>query len=400
MSAIEKIKAKAKANVKHIVLPEGTEPRTVQASAKILAEGIAKVTLIGNVDEVKKVAAETGTDLTGVAIIDPAASEKSAAYTELLYNLRKAKGMTMEQAEELVTKNTLYYGTLMLKAGDADGMVAGAINSTGNVLRPALQIIKTAPGIKVVSSCFIMELPDQKWGDDGVMVFGDCAVIPNPTAEELAAIAIASAESGEQLVDLDPRVAMLSFSTKGSAKHENVTKVQEATALAKELAPDLKLDGELQADAALVESVGQLKSPGSTVAGHANTLIFPDLQAGNIGYKLVQRLAGAEAIGPIIQGLAMPVSDLSRGCSVEGLVVDLTGMPHHIPQIFYDGGGQIDLIHAVSADDDGVGTVLPRPIAEGHGKRPLNDTQIGIVSAEDEGGGFGSFHLDDSLIHV
>jgi len=320
MSAIDKIKAKAKANVKHIVLPEGTEPRTVQASAKILKEGVASVTLLGNPEEVKKVAAETGTDLTGVAIIDPATSEKSAAYAELLFELRKAKGMTPEQATELVTKNTLYYGAVMLKAGDADGMVAGAINSTGNVLRPALQIIKTAPGIKVVSSCFIMELPDHQWGDNGVMIFGDCAVIPNPTAEELAAIAIASAASGKQLVDVDPRVAMLSFSTKGSAKHDNVTKVQEATRLAKEQAPDLQLDGELQADAALVESVGQLKSPGSTVAGHANVLVFPDLQAGNIGYKLVQRLAGAEAIGPIIQGLAKPVSDLSRGCSVDDIV--------------------------------------------------------------------------------
>ena len=320
MSAIEKIKAKARADVKHIVLPEGAEPRTVQASAKILKEGVARVTLLGNPDEVRKVAAETGTDLTGVAIIDPATSEKSAAYAELLYELRKAKGMTPEQATELVTKNTLYYGAVMLKAGDADGMVAGAINSTGNVLRPALQIIKTAPGITVVSSCFIMELPDPKWGDNGVMIFGDCAVIPNPTAEELAAIAIASAASGKQLVDINPRVAMLSFSTKGSAKHENVTKVQEATKLAHELAPDLQLDGELQADAALVESVGQLKSPGSTVAGHANVLVFPDLQAGNIGYKLVQRLAGAEAIGPIIQGLAKPVSDLSRGCSVDDIV--------------------------------------------------------------------------------
>ncbi|HIR80781.1 MAG TPA: phosphate acetyltransferase [Candidatus Limiplasma merdipullorum] len=320
MSAIEKIKAKARADVKHIVLPEGTEPRTVQASAKILKEGVARVTLLGNPEEVRKVAAETGTDLTGVAIIDPATSEKSAAYAELLYELRKAKGMTPEQATELVTKNPLYYGAVMLKAGDADGMVAGAINSTGNVLRPALQIIKTAPGIKVVSSCFIMELPDPKWGDNGVMIFGDCAVIPNPTAEELAAIAIASAASGKQLVDINPRVAMLSFSTKGSAKHENVTKVQEATKLAHELAPDLQLDGELQADAALVESVGQLKSPGSTVAGHANVLVFPDLQAGNIGYKLVQRLAGAEAIGPIIQGLAKPVSDLSRGCSVDDIV--------------------------------------------------------------------------------
>ena len=320
MSAIEKIKAKARADVKHIVLPEGTEPRTVQASAKILKEGVARVTLLGNPDEVRKVAAETGTDLTGVAIIDPATSEKRAAYADLLYELRKAKGMTPEQATELVTKNPLYYGAVMLKAGDADGMVAGAINSTGNVLRPALQIIKTAPGIKVVSSCFIMELPDPKWGDNGVMIFGDCAVIPNPTAEELAPIAIASAASGKQLVDINPRVAMLSFSTKGSAKHDNVTKVQEATKLAHELAPDLQLDGELQADAALVESVGQLKSPGSTVAGHANVLVFPDLQAGNIGYKLVQRLAGAEAIGPIIQGLAKPVSDLSRGCSVDDIV--------------------------------------------------------------------------------
>ena len=320
MSAIEKIKAKARADVKHIVLPEGTEPRTVQASAKILKEGVARVTLLGNPDEVRKVAAETGTDLTGVAIIDPATSEKSAAYADLLYELRKAKGMTPEQATELVTKNPLYYGAVMLKAGDADGMVAGAINSTGNVLRPALQIIKTAPGIKVVSSCFIMELPDPKWGDNGVMIFGDCAVIPNPTAEELAAIAIASAASGKQLVDINPRVAMLSFSTKGSAKHDNVTKVQEATKLAHELAPDLQLDGELQADAALEQSVGQLKSPGSTVAGHANVLVFPDLQAGNIGYKLVQRLAGAEAIGPIIQGLAKPVSDLSRGCSVDDIV--------------------------------------------------------------------------------
>ena len=320
MSAIEKIKAKAKSSVKHIVLPEGSEPRTVQASAKIVAQGIARVTLLGNLEEIRNVAAETGTDLAGVEIIDPAAGEKSAAYSALLFELRKAKGMTEEQARELVTGNTLYYGAVMLKAGDADGMVAGAINSTGNVLRPALQIIKTAPGIKVVSSCFIMELPDQKWGDDGVMIFGDCAVIPNPTAEELAAIAIASAESGRQLVDLDPRVAMLSFSTKGSAKHDLVTKVQEATALAKELAPELQLDGELQADAALVESVGQLKSPGSAVAGHASVLVFPDLQAGNIGYKLVQRLAGAEAIGPIIQGLAKPVSDLSRGCSVDDIV--------------------------------------------------------------------------------
>ena len=320
MSAIEKIKAKAKQNVKHIVLPEGCEPRTVQASAMILAEGVAKVTLLGDSAEIAKVAKETGTDLTGVTVIDPKNSDKSAAYTELLCELRKAKGMTMEQAKELVTGNTLYYGAVMVKAGDADGMVAGAINSTGNVLRPALQIIKTAPGIKVVSSCFVMEVPDKAYGEDGVMIFGDCAVIPNPSAEELAAIAIASAKTGKELMDIDPKVAMLSFSTKGSAKDDLVTKVQEATAIAHELAPDLQLDGELQADAALVESVGQLKSPGSTVAGHANVLIFPDLQAGNIGYKLVQRLAGADAVGPIVQGLAKPVNDLSRGCSVEDIV--------------------------------------------------------------------------------
>lgn len=320
MTAIEKIIAKAKSNVQHIILAEGTEPRTVQASAKIVAEGIAKVTLIGNPDEIAKVAAETNTDLTGVAIIDPATSEKTAEYANLLFELRKAKGMTIEQATELVTKNTLYYGTVMLKNGDADGMVAGAINSTGNVLRPALQIIKTAPGIKVVSSCFVMEVPDKKWGDNGVLIFGDCGVIPDPTSEELAAIAIASAETGKQLVNIDPKVAMLSFSTKGSAKHDDVTKVQQATAIAKELAPDLALDGELQADAALVESVGALKAPGSTVAGHANVLIFPDLGAGNIGYKLVQRLAGGTALGPIIQGLAKPVCDLSRGCSVDDIV--------------------------------------------------------------------------------
>ena len=320
MSVIDKIKAKAKTNVKHIVLAEGSEPRTVQAARSITDLGIAKVTLLGDLKEIQETATKTGTDLTGVAMTDPKTSDKLAAYTQLLYDLRKSKGMTMEEAADLASNNTLYFGALMVKADDADGMVAGAINSTGNVLRPALQIIKTEPGISVVSSSFIMEVPNHSYGMDGVMIFGDCAVIPDPTADQLAAIAVSSAQTGVQLVGLDPKVAMLSFSTKGSAKHDLVTKVQEATQKVHELAPNLQCDGELQADAALVESVGQLKSPGSKVAGHANVLVFPDLQAGNIGYKLVQRLAGAVAVGPIIQGLAKPVNDLSRGCSVEDIV--------------------------------------------------------------------------------
>lgn len=320
MSIVEKIKAKAKSDVKKIVLPEGTEPRTVKASALIVKEGVAKVSLIGDRNEIAKVAAENQVDLIGVEIIDPKTSLKTKEYADLLLELRKSKGMTAEQALDLCLNNTLYYGVLMVKTGDADGMVAGAINSTGNVLRPSLQVLKTAPGIKVVSSCMIMETQAKEYGKDGVLVFADCAVMPNPSAEELAAIAIASAQSAKELVELDPKIAMLSFSTKGSAKHELVDKVVEATSIVKSLVPNLKVDGELQADAALVESVGQLKSPGSSVAGHANVLVFPDLQAANIGYKIVQRLGKAEATGPIIQGLAKPVNDLSRGCSVEDIV--------------------------------------------------------------------------------
>ncbi|MEE0681050.1 MAG: phosphate acetyltransferase [Candidatus Gastranaerophilaceae bacterium] len=319
MSVIEQIKAKAKSNKKFILLPEGTEERTIQAAALITEEGIAKVALMGDELEIADKAAALGVNLNGVEIINPVTSAKFKDFSEKFYEMRKAKGVTPEKAEETM-KNPLFFAAMMIKLDLADGMVAGAISTTGDTLRPGLQIIKMAKGISVVSSCFIMEIPDRSYGDNGVMIFGDCAVNPNPTAEQLAAIAVSSADTGKALCGIEPRVAMLSFSTKGSAKHELVDKVKEATDLVKELSPDLMVDGELQADAALVEKVGQLKSPGSPVAGKANVLIFPDLQAGNIGYKLVQRLAGAEAIGPICQGFAKPINDLSRGCSIDDIV--------------------------------------------------------------------------------
>lgn len=319
MSVIEQIKAKAKSNKKFILLPEGTEERTIQAAALITEEGIAKVALMGDELEIADKAAALGVNLNGVEIINPVTSAKFKDFSEKFYEMRKAKGVTPEKAEETM-KNPLFFAAMMIKLDLADGMVAGAISTTGDTLRPGLQIIKMAKGISVVSSCFIMEIPDCSYGDNGVMIFGDCAVNPNPTAEQLAAIAVSSADTGKALCGIEPRVAMLSFSTKGSAKHELVDKVKEATDLVKELSPDLMVDGELQADAALVEKVGQLKSPGSPVAGKANVLIFPDLQAGNIGYKLVQRLAGAEAIGPICQGFAKPINDLSRGCSIDDIV--------------------------------------------------------------------------------
>jgi phosphate acetyltransferase len=321
MSLLQEIREKAKIKNKCIVLAEGEEERIIRAAEEIVEQKIARLILIGNKDVILSKANKS---LDGVTIIDPK-TEDLTEYSNLLYELRKAKGMTMEQAVELA-KKPLYLGVLLVKAGKADGMVAGSVNSTGDTLRPALQIIKTAPGIKTVSSCFIMVLPEgSKYGENGIMVFGDCAVNINPDAQQLADIAIASAQSAVNIAGIDPKVAMLSFSTKGSAKHEFVDKVVEATKLVKELAPDLKVDGELQFDAAVVEKVASLKAPGSDIAGHANVMIFPDIQAGNIGYKLVQRLAGAEAVGPICQGFNMPVNDLSRGCSSED-VVNVTAM--------------------------------------------------------------------------
>ena len=319
MSFIDSVKAKAKSSPKRIVLPEGDEPRTVQAAAILRDEAIAIPVLLGFPDAIAATAAATSTDLSGIAVADPAASPDAPRYAAALYEARKAKGVTPEDAARLVA-DPMYYGIMMVKLGDADGLVSGAVHTTGDMLRPALQLIKTKPGCKVVSSSFLMDCPNRALGHDGLLVYSDCVVMPCRTAEELAHIAVSAAETARVLCGIDePRVALLSFSTKGSAKHELVSKVQQATAIAHELAPNLLLDGELQFDAALVPSVGASKAPGSPVAGRANVLVFPDLQSGNIGYKITQRIGGAEAFA-VLQGLAKPCNDLSRGWSVADIV--------------------------------------------------------------------------------
>lgn len=320
MNLIEQIKENARKNRQRIVLPESYEERTLKAADEILGNEIADIILVGTYDKVHSDAKRFGLkNIQKAQIVDPAKSEKIDAYAEMMVELRKSKGLTKDQAFQLL-KNPLYYATVMIKYGDADGEVAGADNATGDVLRPAFQYVKTLPGISVVSGAFLMFLKDKEYGDNGLMVFADCAVHPNPTDKELAEIAVATAKTTKAIAKIEPRIAMLSFSTKGSASHEMVDKVVSATRIAKEMNPQLKIDGELQADAAIVASVGLKKAPGSEIAGKANVLIFPTLECGNICYKLVQRLGHAEAVGPVLQGMAAPINDLSRGCSVSDIV--------------------------------------------------------------------------------
>ena len=319
MSFIETLKEKAKKDIKTIVLPEATDVRVLEAADKIGKESFAKVILVGNEDEVIKKAKENNLDISKAKIVDPEKSENKEKYIETFYELRKAKGMTEEEARNKM-KDPVYFGMMMVKCEDADGLVSGAAHSTADTLRPALQILKTAPGTKLVSAFFIMVVPDCEYGENGVFIFADSGLNENPDSDKLSEIAISSAKSFKQLVGKEPKIGMLSYSTYGSAKSELTEKVIEATKLLKEKAPDLKADGELQLDAAIVPEVGRSKAPGSEVAGECNTLVFPDLNSGNIGYKLVQRLGKAEAYGPLCQGIAKPVNDLSRGCSSDDIV--------------------------------------------------------------------------------
>ena len=328
MSVMNQIVERAKANKQRIVLPEGTEERTLKAADQLLADGVADLILIGNPEEIMGLANQWGLENIGKAtIINPADHPKKEEYAQLLCELRKKKGMTIEEARVLVEK-PLYLGCLIIKAGDADGQLAGAQNTTGDVLRPALQIIKTTPGITCVSGGMLLLTQAPECGENGVLFVGDVAVTPMPDANQLAQIAVCTAQTAQAVAGIDPRVAMLSFSTKGSAKHEVVDKVTEALAIAKEMAPELKIEGELQADAALVPRIGQSKAPGSEIAGYANVLVFPCLEVGNIAYKLVERLGHATAIGPVLQGIARPVNDLSRGCSIDDIynMVAITAM--------------------------------------------------------------------------
>ena len=319
MEILKRFIETAKSNPQRIVLPEGDEPRTLKAADRIIGDGIAKIILLGQSDKILALAKENGLkNIERATIIDPQKSADAERYTDLLFELRKNKGLTREQAVELV-KDPLYFGCLMIKSGDADGELAGARNTTGNVLRPALQIVRTQPGISVISGAMLMFCKEKAYGEDGFLLVADVAVMPNPTAQELAQIAVCTGRTMKNMIGIEPKVAMLSFSTKGSAQHEFVDRVVEATGIAQQMAPELKIDGELQADAALVPSVGKFKAPGSPVAGEANVLVFPALEIGNIAYKMVERLGGAVSVGPVLQGMAAPINDLSRGCSVDDI---------------------------------------------------------------------------------
>lgn len=319
MSFIEELKNRAKQNIKTIILTESEDKRVLYAAQKIKEEGFAKIILIGNIDDANKLAKKNNIDISGIEIVDPETSKKFEEYSNAFYELRKAKGMTPEKAREIL-KDNMYFGTMMVKLGDADGLVSGACHSTANTLRPALQILKTASGTKLVSAFFLMVVPDCKYGENGIFIFGDSGLVENPTPDELSEIAISSSKSFEQLTGKESKVAMLSYSTYGSAHSKLTEKVIEGTKLLKEKMPNLVCDGELQLDAAIIPEIAESKAPGSPLAGQANTLIFPNLDAGNIGYKLVQRLAKADAYGPLCQGIAKPVNDLSRGCNSDDIV--------------------------------------------------------------------------------